>query len=32
TISDHLFKSELLSVEERQTGFDTMIKVALGML
>lgn len=32
TISDHLFKPEQLSVEERQTGFDSMIKVALGML
>lgn len=32
TISDHLFKPEQLSVEERQTGFDNMIKVALGML
>ncbi|HAN21551.1 MAG: purine-nucleoside phosphorylase [Clostridiales bacterium GWF2_36_10] len=32
TISDHLFKEEQLSVEERQTGFDDMIKVALGML
>ena len=32
TVSDHLFKPEQLSVEERQTGFDDMIKVALGML
>lgn len=32
TISDHLFKPEKLSVEERQTGFDNMIKVALEML
>ncbi len=32
TISDHLFKPEKLSVEERQTGFDDMIKTALGML
>lgn len=32
TISDHLFKPEKLSVEERQTGFDDMIRTALGML
>ena len=32
TVSDHLFKPEKLSVEERQTGFDDMIKVAFGML
>ncbi|HOJ48859.1 MAG TPA: purine-nucleoside phosphorylase [Bacillota bacterium] len=32
TISDHLFKPEKLSVEERQTGFDNMIRTALGML
>jgi purine-nucleoside phosphorylase len=32
TVSDHLFKPEKLSVEERQTGFDDMIKTALGML
>lgn len=32
TISDHLFKPKKLSVEERQTGFDDMIKTALGML
>lgn len=31
TISDHLFKPELLSAEERQTGFDQMIKIALGI-
>ncbi|PKM63372.1 MAG: purine-nucleoside phosphorylase [Firmicutes bacterium HGW-Firmicutes-21] len=32
TVSDHLFKPEQLTVEERQTGFDDMIEVALGML
>lgn len=32
TISNHLFKPEQLTVEERQTGFNNMIKVALGML
>ena len=32
TVSDHLFKPEKLTVEERQTGFDDMIKTALGML
>jgi len=29
TISDHLFKQEELSAEERQTGFNEMIKIAL---
>ena len=29
TVSDHLFKSDELSSEERQTGFSTMIKLAL---
>ena len=29
TISDHLFKEEELSPEERQTGFNEMIEVAL---
>jgi purine-nucleoside phosphorylase len=29
TISDHLYKGEKLSAEERQTGFNNMIKVAL---
>ena len=29
TISDHLYKSEELSPEERQTGFNDMIKIAL---
>ncbi len=29
TISDHLFKSEELSPEERQTGFNEMIEIAL---
>jgi len=29
TVSDHLFRDEHLSTEERQTGFDDMIKVAL---
>ena len=29
TISDHLFKAEELSPEERQTGFNTMITIAL---
>jgi purine-nucleoside phosphorylase len=29
TISDHIFKTEQLSPEERQTGFNTMIEIAL---
>jgi len=29
TISDHLFKSEELTPEQRQTGFNDMIKIAL---
>ena len=29
TISDHIFKPEALSAEERQTGFNQMIEVAL---
>ena len=29
TISDHLFKEEELTPEERQTGFNEMIEVAL---
>lgn len=29
TISDHMFKEEELTPEERQTGFDNMIKIAL---
>ena len=29
TISDHLYKSEELSPEERQTGFNAMIEIAL---
>ena len=29
TISDHLYKSQELSPEERQTGFNDMIQIAL---
>ena len=29
TISDHLYKAEALSAEERQTGFNKMIEIAL---
>lgn len=29
TISDHLYRNESLSAEERQTGFDEMLKLAL---
>ena len=29
TISDHLYKPELLTPEERQTGFNEMISLAL---
>ena len=29
TISDHIFKTEQLSPEERQTGFNMMIEIAL---
>ena len=29
TISDHLYKSEQLSPQERQTGFNNMINIAL---
>ena len=29
TISDHLFKEQELSPEERQTGFNEMIEIAL---
>ena len=29
TISDHLYKTEALSPEERQTGFNSMIEIAL---
>jgi purine-nucleoside phosphorylase len=29
TISDHLYKEEALSPEERQTGFREMIEIAL---
>ena len=29
TISDHLYKEEELSPEERQTGFNEMIEIAL---
>lgn len=29
TVSDHLFRDEHLSAEERQTGFNSMMKVAL---
>ena len=29
TISDHLYKTEELSAQERQTGFNEMIKIAL---
>ena len=31
TISDHLYKNEKLSAEERQIGFDDMIQIALDM-
>lgn len=31
TISDHLYKNEKLSAEERQLGFDHMIEIALDM-
>ena len=31
TISDHLYKNEKLSAEERQLGFDQMIEIALDM-
>lgn len=30
TISDHIFRSEELSADERQTGFTNMIEIALG--
>ena len=29
TVSDHLFNHEVVSVEERQTGFNDMVKIAL---
>lgn len=32
TVSDHLFKPDKLSSDERQYGFDRMIKIALGMV
>ena len=31
TISDHLYRNEKLSAEERQLGFDNMIQIALDM-
>ena len=31
TISDHLYRNEKLSAEERQIGFDNMIQIALDM-
>ena len=31
TISDHLYRNEKLSAEERQLGFDNMIQLALDM-
>ena len=31
TISDHIFKKEALSAQERQTSFSQMMEIALGI-
>jgi purine-nucleoside phosphorylase len=32
TVSDHITRHEVMSVEQRQTGFSTMVEIALAAL
>ena len=32
TVSDHLYRKESLSAEQRQSGFGTMIELALSLI